>query len=483
MKKILLLLILAVSIGFSGCEKNFEEANTNTYNPEKANTAGLLRRAQFEFSYYTQDSWLNGRMGMMYSQFWSQVSYTNESRYRPRVGVTDSRWERLYKAAGSFKEIIKVIENAKDNPNELTRLKTFGDLDNQIAVSRIMKAYVLHIITDIWGDIPYSEALDLDKSTHPKFDLQKDIYADLLKELTEAQEMIDVDKKGVVGDAVYDGDMANWKKFANSLRMRIACRTSKVDADYKVKVKAAFDAGAFTSNDQNAAFQYSALNPYNNPLNEDAKTRKDFAISESFMETLKATSDPRLEFYADPTVSSVTAGAPEYVGTVYGKESSSTEPDEISAPAEVGFGVYKADYAFPLMNYDEVCFIMAEIDGSEAQMRKGIAASCEFWGVKEGASEVYANTVDFSLKMNAVQKYTALYVQGIQAWSEFRRTGFPDNLRQPAFGILDNAVPVGTFPRRRYYPSTSQNLNKANYDVAVKRQGEDKLSTKVWWDK
>ena len=276
-----------------GCTKDFEKMNVNPNEPAVVPTQYLLTNAEFRIMDYIWDEWWNGRQGLVYSQYWSQTAYTEESRFEPRVNITNSYWGFFYTNMMDLENIIEL------NTNEDTKgtAAASGPNENQIAVARIMKAFTFHMMTDIWGDIPYTR--------------QQDIYTDLLKELTEAQAMIV--PGNIYGDIIYGGDMTKWKKFANSLRMRIALRTSKVDPDYKAKVQAAIDAGVFESYEDDAYFQFDNIAPGYNPLYEAIVVSgrpPDFAVSEFMINTLIGLNDPRLSVYAEKAVAFDTTDTP-----------------------------------------------------------------------------------------------------------------------------------------------------------------------------
>ena len=465
-----------------GCTKNFDEINNDPNEPTDVPTAYLLTDAQREIADNLWDEWWNGRFGLQYSQYWSQAAYTEESRFQPRQSITNTYWNEFYTALMNLNEIIRL------NTDEETKgvASQSGSNNNQIAVARIIKAYTFHMMTDVWGDIPYAEALQVVEFPNPAYSAQKDIYDDLLKELDEAQAQIELEEQGVVGDLIYAGDMAMWKKFANSLRMRIALRAMKADASYQSHITAAIDAGAFDSYTDDATLIFDGNDPGYNPLYEAffVDNRTDFACSEPLIDMLLDLEDPRIGFYADPAV---TSG--EYIGLTYGFDSENATAT--AGPSGVNVSLPSSTYVIAatspaiFMGYAEVCFIKAELGlgaGMETEYQNGIAASMGFWGVEEASISAYLGSVDpATLVTIGNQKWLALYMQGLQGWFEWRRTGYPA-LSGPAddAGIDTGDRPI---PSRRYYPTDEQVLNQESYQAAVTAQGADVLKTRVWWDK
>lgn len=245
---------------------------------------------------------------------------------------------------------------------------------NQIAVAHVMRIYYAQLATDIWGDIPYSQSFKGLDDLNPAFDKQSDLYPALLAELNAAISSIDADLPGFSGggDILYSGDMTQWKKFANSLKLRLAIRMSDVkSAEAKTAIEEAVASGVFESNSDNAYFTYGGSAPDNHPLNEDRKTRRDFSSSTTMVDYLKTTGDPRLFKYYDPK-SGGTEGNDDYIGRPYGQtggDASAMPRSAVSQPS--GYNLYSVGSFRPTdvlrpdanaiyMDYAEVCFILAE---------------------------------------------------------------------------------------------------------------------------
>lgn len=491
-----LFLFGSVVASLAACKSDLSEYNANPNEPNKVPNSYLLTGCEKQLMDRTWDRWNNGTMGMMLSQYWSQNAYAEESRYAFRAGVINSMWADYYTgSAGNYSAspaisggaglqgLDQIVKICKSNPTEAA---LSGDVNNQIGVARTLKAWGFQIVTDFWGDIPYSQAFG--DRVFPAYDTQEAIYNDLLKELKEAAAQMDATKTEVKGDVIFNGDMAKWKKFANSLRLRVAIRMADRNwAAAKTAIEEAVASGVFSSNADNALYAYLGSVPNNNPLNEDRKTRADFATSKTIVDTLKSLVDPRLAAYAAPTIN---GGL--FVGKRYGLSNANAtaeNPNDISQPSAT---VLNATAPGVYMDYAEVCFTLAEakerganIAGTAAEWYgKGVTASMKYWGASDAAiaaylanpKVAYATASNDWKKTIGFQKWLALYMQGIQGWCEYRRLDF---------GVLVGpaASPATLVPKRMTYPTDEQGTNATSRAAAVSRlSGGDRLTSRVWWD-
>ena len=215
-----------------GCTKNFDKINDNPNQPAEVITPTLLTAAQKGLCDDIYDEWWGGRQSMLYAQYWVQRNYPSEDRYAIRQNINNQYWRLIYHDVMNLQEVIRLNTDAEMKP----KAAVYGDNANQIAVATILKVWACQIMTDTWGDIPYSQAFkgSIDPATSiptPKYDKQQDIYASFQTELKNAVNMINLDAPGfTTGDNIFQGDMAKWKKFGNSLRLRVAMRMSAKDA-------------------------------------------------------------------------------------------------------------------------------------------------------------------------------------------------------------------------------------------------------------
>jgi len=478
----------------------FGDMNVDPNNPSSAPTATLLTSSQASLS-----GLLGATTPVLYVQHLAETQYTEDSRY----DVTQFDFNGWYTGP-----LINLQEIIRLNTDENTRdgASAYGSNANQIAVARIMKAYYFHTMTDRWGALPYSEALQGADDFAPAYDSQEDIYRSLLTELTEAAAQID-GGAGVAGDIIFGGNMAAWEGFANLLRANIALRMSDVDA---ATAQSQFeDAVADGILVEDITFNHLAETNYQNPWYGRFITRTDYAVSEAMIDQLIAFNDPRLPAYAAPalgTVVSKTLTTANYNGMPYGIDAAGDIPNQ-----DVSFItpmiIYTQDAPQYIFSEAQIHFMLAEAAqngwavGGTAQghYEMGIQASFEQWGVMDIGTYTYPNiaaitpaneasldVIDYAtyiaqpgvawdaanaMDLIATQKWMALFMGGYEAWSEWRRLDAP--ALTPAVDALNQS---GEIPVRHAYPGTESDINADNYAAAVAAQGDDVLDTRLWWD-
>lgn len=476
---------LALLLLVAACDSGLDDLNEDPNQPATTRTPFLLTAAQTDISDNYWGSFELGYFGNLYAQYWSQNQYTTESRYLYREGVVNSTWEDYYVALNDLQEIIRL---ARANP-ETVGLD--GAPQNQIAVAKIMQAWTFQVMTDIWGAIPFTDALQGRDNLAPAYTPQEQIYPALITLLTEATDSLDVTQPGFVeGDVIYGGDMERWRRFANSLKMRIALRMAdQLPAEAGAAIQEALAAGPMQGNEDNALFAFSAAPPFQNPIYEsyNVSGRDDFAVSEPLVDVMTATAvpDPRLASYAAPAEVN-----DQYVGFAYGLAdglAAAVPRNAFSRPDEA----LRNDPTAPCiwMLYDETLFIQAEaasrglITGDAAALYEAaIQASMAYWGVTDAAAvDAFIAAVPFDETNLARQKWVALYMQGVQGWAEWRRLDFGGILVPPASGKLIEFE--GDIPVRWPYPTDEQSLNAANLEAAVAGLANgDNQGSRVWWD-
>ncbi|HNL38603.1 MAG TPA: SusD/RagB family nutrient-binding outer membrane lipoprotein [Saprospiraceae bacterium] len=461
--KIWMLLLL---LGFTGagCDKDFDEINTNPNDPEEVPLTNVLvsgisqgvRRihgASFDMTY-----------AGLWAQHYAKIQYIDEDWYEYRPDALDAHWQGLY--AGPLMDLTDILNRAP-NPS------------NMRAAAMVMRAYYFSVITDMWGDVPYSEALNIDRVTTPKYDKQSDVYAALITELRTAASMFDASGDALgAGDVIYNGDVNKWRKFANSLRARMLNHAKHKDAAYASELQTLLSnpADLIASNDENAQMSYfdataDGSNPlYNNKYNDG---RNDHAVSETMVTILQ--NDPRLPVYAELADGGVYKGQPN--GTA--------EPVPFTSVSQIG-AAFRDDPTAPsvLMTYAEVLFIIAEANGNKQAYLDGISASCAQHGVAADQAFLDAKSAEYdanSLDAIITQKWIALFGNGAEAFTEFRRTGFPNEIQE----VPGTSYPGSGVPRRFPYATLSESgNNKANVEAAIQAQHVDAsglFGDKMWW--
>lgn len=461
---------------------DFGDLNVNPNSPLNPNTASLLTGATRTVG--TINSQVGpGSFNMtpaLYVQQFSDVTYIEDSRYK----TIQFSYNGLY--AGPLVNLQQVIDQ---NTNEETKalVDTYGSNANQIAIARILKAYVYQFITDRWGDVPYSQALKGEENFQPAFDKQQDIYNDLFKEWKEAAAQFD-GGKAATGDVLLGGNAARWKKFAGSLRLIAALRLSKVDPTKgKAEFNAALADGVLTSNADNVQYQYLADANNENPLytNYVRSNRDDFALSATYVNYLKSVNDPRLPVYAAKNLKGEIVGAPYAVFPAPGKASDYSLAGPVISAQTAPVNIMT--YAQVLLAQAEAAKLGWTTGNAKALYEQAVKASMQQWlgtAYTDAAFNAYiaqpavAYSDAAALERIGNQRWIALFFQGTEAWNEWRRIGYP--VLTPAASPLNGGTGI---PRRLAYPTTAVTLNKANYDAVTARQGADNQYTRVWWDK
>ena len=468
--------------GISSCSK-FEEMNFDPNRPDVVPTGALLTQAQANLIYNLNSE--IAQLGEQYVQYLGQLDYPDKSNYADD-GV--SSFTGIY--TGGLADLQEIIDL---NQNELFKAKVeqYGDNENQIAVAKILQSWAFESMADVWGDIPYSEALrSEDNIITPAYDTQEAIYDGIIQVLDKA--ILDINtspKIALKGDLIFNGNMNKWKAFAISLRLRLAMRLSEVD-DNKANnlIDDADFTGAFSTSADFARFAHLNTEAEANPLYIDnyiVGGGDYYAVANTLIDAMNALNDPRVAKYAKPAISTGT-----YIGLTYGLDHPVSDQD-VTMVSDM-YGGQTAPTI--LMTAAEILFIKAEaaqrgyISGGSASAAQyyndAIRASMEYNGISP--TEINNYLAQTNVQYNAanwrqligVQKWIALYMQGIQAWAEWRRLDFPVLSPGPAAVLT-------TIPRRRAYTSDEYATNKLNVEAAVKRlaTGEDKFTEKVWWDK
>ncbi|MBT1704526.1 SusD/RagB family nutrient-binding outer membrane lipoprotein [Chryseosolibacter indicus] len=476
-----ILQISVISCAFMFACEDFEETNTNPNQPEDVPRGYLFTYAVETIMDQVYGGFDNSRVGMTLAQYWSQNQYTEESRYQYRPATNNTTWNTIYTGIYNLQEIIRLNEE-----DELT------GSDNEIAIATIMQVWTYQFLTDLYGDIPYENALLAKQDTlAPAYSRQQDIYPDLLRRLRAARDMIDVAAPGFAsGDIIYDGDMELWRKFANSLMLRVAIRmVDRMEQESLAAITEAYTSGVFEDYTETAQINYLASQPATNPLYVDVivGNRNDFSSSNTLIDVLLARNDPRINAYFAPAKNSG-----QFIGRPYGQNAAAANALVPDAVSQLSAKILSPDLPGLIMDAAEVKFILAEAVQRGAALGKtaadfygeGIRESMEYWEVATPAqidNYILANPYDAGnwKQSLGVQKWIALYMQGFQGWAEYRRLDFTGILKMPVSGPL---VSINQVPVRRTYPPDEQTLNRQNYITAIEKQGPDELTTKVWWD-
>lgn len=466
---------LGLAISLTSCQSELETINKNPNEAIIAQPDYILANAIKSNADLLQGSDASMETTTLFIQHWAKIQYTDVDKYIVSPTNVQNIWTNLYsQGLNDFAEVIKLGQKT-NNPNYQ-------------AVGLILEAWSFQILTDLYGDIPYSQALNINQYLTPTYDSQKDVYTGILADLKKAVSLIDINGNAIKGDVIYNGNVARWKKFANSLRLRVALRIADRDPQTAKAVIAelAVDKNNFiASNDENAKLVY-LTSPNQNPVARDRETRDDYRVSKSIVDKLVQLNDPRLSIYVNRTADATPTG---YIGVTNGLPADSASRLGFSKTSKLGDYFTAASAPAVFLNYSEVLFNLSEatqrgfITGdAEALYKQAVTASLAQFNIAStditkylAQSSVAYNSQNYK-KSIGEQKWIALYGQGVEAFAEWRRLDYPQ--LKPAYsGVLN-----GSFPVRLTYPTGEQALNLNSYKAAVARQGADVLTTKLWFD-
>jgi len=507
MKNILLSsLILLASIGLGSCDEGFDKMNVNPIaltavepsyqlNTTIVNTAPSYGNLSYETTIVKQ-------MITPFSGQGSAANFNQDNR-----SVASGNWNSLYQ--NNIKELTDVIVKTKDLPAK----------SNLYNMARIWKAYSFMILTDTYGDVPYSQAGKnyLEGISDPIYDTQESIYSAILTELESASTALDASKARVSTDLLYDGDVTKWKRLGFSLLLRASMRLSKVNPAKSAEfVAKAVAGGLMQSNADNAIIRHNAnfANPIGSQLNGGQSAF--FYLAEDFVDFLKKANDPRLESIAVRYVGA-TSGAQQI-------ESRANRTKDVQIGAPLGFDnttiivAVREKKLASLWDYSQldrtrvgglnapsflVTYSQTQLLLAEAAHRKwtaGTAATFYSNGIKahmqqfasygttstisEAAINAYllANPLTPGKELEEIntQYWVSSFLVGPESWANFRRSGFPV-LKPNSFPGSD--LKTEPFIRRLTYVDAELNVNKANVQKAIERQGANTMDTRIWWDK
>ncbi|SEW46131.1 Starch-binding associating with outer membrane [Chitinophaga sp. YR573] len=488
-----------LSILLASCTKDFQEINTDPNGTPVALPQQLLPPALVSTLSYNMLRNRNFNNELMQVTVDLGDAEGKVFRYDYRATWADYLYNGWYSELTNFKDIYKIASQ------ELNYNKSY------MGISLICQSWIYSMLTDTYGDVPYFESnLAKDSAIYePRFDKQKDIYLDIFKKLEEANTLLTTGTAISGGDPVYSGNVQKWRKFGNSLYLRLLLRISgkaEVSDSCIAKFKDIVETNAakypiMASNDESAILRWTGIGPYSSPyLSVREQDFKAPGLGSFFIDHLASWNDPRIDI---PTYGSNGInrwGIAPYSGSYQGIPSGYSPGDN---PIKKSYfysntstsSLMTEPLTGMIMNYAELKFILAEaaakgwIGGSaETYYNDGALSSITQWiptwpmDIKTFLSAadiewVESETLDQKMEKIHLQKYYALFLEDMEQWFEYRRTGHPLLPKGPG---LKNG---GIMPARMTYPVYVQSTNPTNYKLAVAGQGSDVISTQVWWQK
>ncbi|MBD3628202.1 SusD/RagB family nutrient-binding outer membrane lipoprotein [Cyclobacterium sp.] len=475
------LVLLAVLL-CTACTEDWNEMNINPNQPSEVPASNVLGAGMTVVA----GQLFGERIGIYYAGTWSgQLAAIGAGDYEFRVDINNGQWDNLYRAMAYFVDAGNI---AREEGNQ-----------NLEAVSLIMKAYTAHQVTDMWGDIPYTQAFQLDAEgiLSPEFDSQEVVYNKILSELAAANTMLDPNGMALgVGDFIYGGDIMKWKKFANSIRLRVAMRMSSVAPQDAAAVIGEILGNpatypVFEEHTDNAYLNWpgvsSNIEPWRQRLGTPTNKNDQYRTNFDLINLLENLDDPRLPVYADRNQNGVFNGYKMGIGQTSDPMNSNANVSHIGDR----FGYDDMGFS-PFMNASQVWFIKAEayerglVSGGSSQeaYEKGIEVSLEENGVEPEMINAYLQNSGVAwdsgsstnLEKIRLQNWIALYKQSVEAWAEVRRTDVPllDKVSN------DYASSHNRPPFRMSYPA---NEIAHNQSFPSDIEEEDIFyGIQLWWD-
>ncbi|RZK59318.1 MAG: SusD/RagB family nutrient-binding outer membrane lipoprotein [Pedobacter sp.] len=507
--------LLVIGISFLSCQKDFNKINTDPIGVTAVKAEKLLAPALNNI--LNTNLLRNRSLNNELMQVTVDISDAEGRifRYDVRRPNADNTWNSWYVELTNIKDIYTIASQ----PESLNK--------SYQAISRIAEAWTMQLLTDTYGDVPYTQANQGKMGIlEPVFDKQKDIYLSLFTKLEEANTLLTSGDDVVPNsDPVFAGDLNKWRRFGNSLYLRLLLRVSgkaEISAQAIAKLKEMIDTNPtkypiMLNNSHTARILWNGTNNstalYTSPFMASVRAT-DFrgpGITDFFMNNLSTWADPRINLtYGKSGVSrwGIAPGPGGYVGVPSGYAAGSSPTKQAYFYAEPAGVTLQTDAATGIiMNVAEVDFILAEaaakgfINGTgETYYYKGVADAINYWipvlypNGDDAAVRSYAVAGDFDWKsayplenttvgsqskmqLIHLQKYYAMFLVDFQQWFEYRRTGHP--FLPKGIGLVNG----GKMPARLQYPVLTQNTNPTNYKNAVAAQGPDEISTLVWWQK
>ena len=468
MKKYLLILS-SLFIASCASDEKFEELNRDPNNPTAVSSEALFTSATKTLFDQTESTSVNLNIYRLLAQYWTETTYIDESNYDFNTrNIPQNHWGRMYR------DVLFDLQDAKK----------LASNDKQKAMISVIEVYAWQQMVDTFGDIPYTDALKGAAEPTPAYTDDAAIYADLIVRINDAIAKLNGTGAGYTSaDIIFGGNTTKWKKFANSVKLKLAMRMADANnTAAQTAAQEAVTAGVLSSNSDNVILNYLGSTPNTNPLWVDLvqSGRSDFVAANTVVNFMNAKNDPRRPFYFDNNL-----GANVYTGGPYGENNS------FSSYTHVGTVMHEPTFRGVLLDYSEVEFLLAEavergysVGGTAAtHYTNGITANMTDWGVASADIATYLARTDVAYatatgtwrEKIGFQFWLAMYNRGFEGWSVKRKYD------APAFNTA--AVSGLPLPTRYTYPLNEPTLNKSNYDAAKTAMGGDTQTTKIFWDK
>lgn len=476
MKRIYLVLIVLIGISVS-CTKNYEDLNTDEKHPVEVPGDFIFANAQKALADQMASTNVNLNVWKLFAQYWTETTYTDESNYDiVNRSIPDNTYRTYYRdILSDFKNARAVIAAEAVVGEDATKAQ-----QNRLHIITLLECFAYQELVDMFGNIPYSQALDIE-TINPVYDDAATIYNDLIAKVKEATNGLDAGFGSFGDNDLYNGgDVGMWKKFGNTLLIKLAINLSDVNPGLaQTTIADAFAAGVYDFGEVSQISYPGGAN--SNPLYVDLvqSGRDDFVPANTIVDIMNTLNDPRRDKY-------FTSFGGGYSGGIYG------ESNPYGAYSHIADAIQQATYPMVMMDYTELAFYLAEAaargffaEDAQTWYNNGIRASILSWGGTTADYDAYV--AQASVAYNAAnwkqsigtQAWLAFYVRGFHGWTSWRRLDVPTLAMPTGAETVDKIA-----PRRFTYPVNEQTLNAANYDQAAAAIGPlgDVMHQKLFWD-
>jgi len=478
MKKIHIILLFLIGITFLSCTKNFEDFNTDEKKATVVPAQFLFASAQKALADQYSSTNVNLNNWKLFAQYWTETTYTDEANYDVVTRNIGNFMSRAY-----YRDMLNDLKEARRVIDLETPVGTDAEVakSNQLYTIDILESFIYEEMIMIFGNIPYTAALDIENLS-PVYDDAQTIYEILIAKTQAAVAGLNPTGEAFgSNDLMMGGDVSMWIKFGNTLLVKMGMTLAPVNAALsKSTVEAAYTGGF--SYGERCEFAYLG-GSNSNPLYQDLIQggRHDFVAANTIIDLMTSLNDPRMPKYFE-------INGDTYIGGTYG------ETSPFALFSHVNDRIQQDNYASVMLDYMDMAFYLAEaierggynITGTAAEWyNNGVKSSMEYWGVATADVDTYLaqpsvaySSADWKQKIGT-QSWLGYYVRGLEGWTSYRRLGAPTmNIPPDPASSADGAV-----PRRHTYAINEQTLNATNYAAAAAAIGGDKLSTKLFWDK
>lgn len=477
MKKHIITSLTILSLTFTSCMSesiNDDPNSSYTTVPET-----LVSYAQKNLSDYMNTPNVNTNNFRLTMQYWQESTYVDESNYDfINRNVSNNIWVNNYvDVLINLNKAKKIINDYVPNASEISTWN--NKKANQLAIIDMMMVYVYQNMVDTFGNVPYTESLNVETTPLPAYDDASQIYIDLINRLKNDINNLNSAASFGPGDYFYKGDISKWKKFGNSLLLKLGIAIADSNPTLAQNtVNTAINGGVMTSSADDCKLVYLGASPNYNPLYENlaASGRDDFFAGKPLVDYMLGNQDPRISSYFGDIDGN-------YIGGEIGK------PGEYEEFSPIGEFAYTPTTPGVILNYTEVAFYLAEVAArwhpadAENAYKNAIYASFEDWGYTILDADTYLAVKPYDSsnwkKSIGEEAWVAMFNQGHTSWNFYRRLDYPI-LSAPSTAVT---AALGKVPVRMTYPVREQSVNAANYSSASTAIGGDKLTTKLFWDK